>query len=125
MTSPLQNQIRKEINKGLGPQMLEGTLRRAAPSSSLDSYGDPSSTSYTTYTCKGIIDTYTAYYKTQAGIPDTDVKLLILGGSLSVTPQKDDQVKFRSSWYKVRRVMTDPALAAYELQSFEIPDPTV
>lgn len=126
MVSPLQNLIRKEINKGLGPQMLDGTLRRATPSSSLDSYGDATATTYATYTLKGEVDQYSAYYKSVAGIPDTDVKLIIIGGSLSVTPQKDDQVKFRSTWYKVRRITkVDPALAAYELQAFEIPDPTV
>lgn len=123
MASPIQSLIKNEINKGLGPQLLSGTLRRATPSTTLDSFGDATLT-YSTFSMKGIVDTYSAFYKQQAGIPDTDVKLLVLAGSLSVRPQKDDQVKFRSTWYKVRSVDTDPAEAAFELQAFEIPDPT-
>lgn len=74
---------------------------------------------------EGFADIYTAFYKAQAGIPESDVKLLIIAGSLSTTPQKDDEVKFRDKWYKVRKVSTDPALATWELQSFEITDPTI
>ena len=124
MASPLLSLIKNEISKGLGPQMLDGTLRRASPSSTLDALGDPSNTTYATYSMKGMVDTYSAMYRSRAGIPETDVKLLVIAGTLSVTPQKDDQVKFRSKWYQVRAVDTDPAEAAWEMRSYEVPDPT-
>lgn len=74
---------------------------------------------------EGFVDTYSAFYKAQAGIPETDVRILIIGGSLSTTPKRNDEIKFRDKWYKAREVNTDPALAAWEIQAFEIEDPTV
>lgn len=73
---------------------------------------------------EGFVDVYTAFYKAQAGIPASDVKILIIAGSLSIEPRKDDQVQFRGTWYQVRQLGTDPGIATWELQSFKIPDPT-
>lgn len=73
---------------------------------------------------EGFVDTYSAFYKAQAGIPESDVKILIIAGSLSITPRKDDQIQFRGVWYKVRKLGTDPGIATWELQSFQIADPT-
>lgn len=70
------------------------------------------------------MDTYSAFHKAQAGIPETDVKILIIAGSLSTTPKKNDEIKFRDKWYKSRAVDTDPANATWEIQAFEIADPT-
>ncbi len=102
---------------------MKGVLRRGT-SSGVDSRGDPIGKTYTTFNMEGFPDTYTALYKSQAGIPASDVKLLIIGGSLATRPQKDDQVQFRGRWYQVRAVSTDPGEATWELQSFEIADPT-
>lgn len=124
MVSPLLNLVRNEINKGFKGQLLPGTLRRPSAGSSVDSNGDPVGVTYTNYTFNGIVDTYSAIYKAQAGIPESDVKVLIIAGSLDVTPQKDDQVKIRSRWYQLRSREQDPALAAWTCQAFEIQDPT-
>lgn len=124
MVSLIPTQVRKLIYDGFKGRLLTGTLRRASEGTGLDSKGDPTGVTYSTSSIEGIVDTYNAFYKAQAGIPDSDVRIVVIGGSLSVTPQKDDQIKFRDKWYQVREVSTDPALAHYELQSFEIEDPT-
>lgn len=124
MVSPLLSQIKNQVNAGLKDQLLDGTLRRASAPTAVDVNGDATGITYTEFSMKGMVDTYSAFYRQQAGIPETDVKILILAGSLSVRPQKDDQVKFRSKWYQVRMVDTDPAEATWEIQAFEIPDPT-
>lgn len=124
MVSPLLNLVRREINKGFQGQLLPGTLRRKVPGSTVDSFGDVTSSTFTTHTFNGMVDTYSAFYRAQAGIPDTDVKILIIAGSLDVEPQKDDQVKVRDTWYQLRDKETDPAIAAWTCQAFEIEDPT-
>ena len=125
MASLLESFVRKQIKQGFQGQLLSGTLRRKTPGNTLDEYGDPTSNTFTTYTFNGMVDTYNAVYRAQAQIPETDVKVLIIAGSLSVDPQRDDQVKIRSTWYQLRSAETDPARAAWECQAFEIPDPTV
>ena len=122
MVSLLESKIKDLIYAGFKGQLLTGTLLRTSEGTSVDSYGDPTGTTTTEYTMEGIVDTYNAFYKTQAGIPDSDVKILIIAGSLSVTPQKDDYVEFRDVWYKVRQVSKDPANATWELQAFEALD---
>lgn len=99
-------------------------LRRATLSPTVDANGDPSRT-YTNFNLEGFVDVYSAFQKAQAGIPESDVKLLIIAGSLSIQPRKDDQVRFRGIWYQVRGLGTDPGIATWELQSFQISDPTV
>lgn len=125
MVSQLLNQVRKQIGAGFKGQLLPGTLRRYTPGTVVDAAGDVTSETPSSHTFEGIVDTYSAFYRAQAGIPDTDVKVLIIGDSLDVTPQKDDQVKIRDKWYQLRSVDTDPALAQYTCQAFEITDPTV
>ena len=124
MPSFLETQIRNEIYKGFKGRLLTGILRRATFSGVVDSLGDPTEKTYTTYNLEGFVDTYSAFYKAQAGIPESDVKLLIIAGSLAIAPRKDDQVRFRGVWYQVRRLGTDPGIATWELQSFQIADPT-
>lgn len=124
MASPLLNLVRNEIKKGFQGQLLPGTLRRKSPGTVVDGFGDVTSSTFSTHTFNGMVDTYSAFYRKQAGIPDTDVKILIIAGSLAVEPQKDDQVKIRDTWYQLRDKETDPAIAAWECQGYEIPDPT-
>lgn len=124
MPSFLETQLRNEIYKGFKGRLLTGTLRRAAFSGGVDSRGDPVTKTYTTYPLEGFVDVYSAFQKAQAGIPESDVKILVIAGSLSIDPRKDDQIQLRGTWYQVRRLGTDPGIATWELQSFQIADPT-
>lgn len=124
MTSPLETQIKNAIYAGFKGLLLTGTLRRASPNPTVDGKGD-ATYSYDTHSVEGIVDTFSEYQKAKAGIPESDVKILILAGSTSLTPQKDDQLKFRTTWYQARAVETDPAGATWTIQAFVIADPTV
>ncbi len=124
MASPLDT-IRTAIASGFKGQLRTGTLRRPGYSSGVDSFGDPIPGTATTYECQGIREDYTALYKAEAGIPDEDVRILLIGGLVSVEPVQGDQIFIESKWHEVRRVESiDPAAASYTLQCFEIRDPT-
>jgi len=124
MVSPLLTLVAQQIAAGFNGVLLPGTLRRTTPGTTVDSYGDPTSTTVTTYECQGIVDTYDKKYRVQAGIPDTDVKLLLIAGLVEVAPIIGDQVKFRDQWYRTVSVRLDPAHASYEMQASAIPDPS-
>jgi len=125
MASPLENFIRDEVHKGFQGKLLVGTYRYPTGGSSLNAKGDISNEMYLTTTCNGIVEKYSDFIRATAGIPDSDVKVLIIQKSLSVTPQKDHQVKFRDIWYQLRSVEKDPANATWVMRAFIIQDPTV
>ena len=125
MVSLLESQVKKLIGDGFKGQLLPGVYRdQLFGASSVDGSGNPVGASPESYTCEGIVDTYSKFIRAQAGIPETDVKILIIAQSLSVRPQQGRQVMFRDRWYQIRSVDTDPAEATWEMQCFEIPDPT-
>jgi hypothetical protein len=120
----LDGDIAKAIYAGFKNKLLTGTLRVETESMGNDEYGDPLATVITTHTIQGFTDEYSAFFRAQSGIPDTDLKVGIFAQSIpGITPSKDDKVKFRSTWYQIRKVNTDPAIALWECQSFEIPAP--
>lgn len=123
MVSPLAS-IRGQVAAAFRGKLFVGTLRRVSHSS-VDSYGDPAAGAATTWSFDGIVDTFNAMFAAGAGIPVTDARILIIAGSLGTTPQKDDQVELRGTWYQLRRLTArDPAGATYEFAGFEIEDPT-
>ncbi|RVC47583.1 hypothetical protein EN781_00150 [Mesorhizobium sp. M4A.F.Ca.ET.090.04.2.1] len=125
MASQLEAQLAKTIAKAFKGKLLKGTLRREVPGTGNDSFGDPNSGSVATYPFEGIREDYTATFRAQAGIPSTDVRVLIIAGSIGTAPKQDDQVLIRSAWHKVRAIESiDPANATYALQCFEIRDQT-
>lgn len=124
MTSILETALRAQIASAFAGQLLTCTLRRVA-SETVDAKGHPVDGTVTTFTFDGFVDNFTAAFATAAGVPVTDARLTIISGSLSTTPEADDQVKVRSTWYQLRRrVARDPANAHEEWAAFEIIDPT-
>jgi uncharacterized alpha/beta hydrolase family protein len=123
MASVFETEFKNAIYQGFKGRLLTGTFRKAVLGA-VDANGDHALT-YTVYSCEGIVDPYSAYYKKKYDIPETDTGILIIAGSLSVTPTKQDQVKFRSTWYQIRGVKSDPAEATWVLQAFAIADPTL
>lgn len=117
----LEGQIRDAIAAGFAGRLLSGTLTRTTPGGGLDEYGDPVEPTTTQYPCQGFVENFTAYYRAQAGIPDTDVEILLIGGLIDVEPKKDDKVTFRGVTYQIRRILgIDPARASYQLQGYEL-----
>lgn len=119
MASLLENQIRKTVASAFKGKLLKGVLRRYT-SDGMDANGDPLPGTKKDYPFEGIRDSFRAEYAVAAGIPTTDAKILIIGGSVAVVPQKDDWVQLRGQWNKVRKVVEiDPANATYTLAAFE------
>lgn len=120
----LTGDIAKAIFNGFKGLLLTGELRRVTPSSAVDEYGDPLAPTISYTAIEGFTSRYSAYYKAQAGIPDTDLKVSIFAQSApALTPNKDDKVTFQNRWYQIRAVDVDPATALWVCQSFEIDPP--
>lgn len=124
MASLLETSIRQQVASAFRGQLLTCTLRRVS-STTVDDLGDPVPGTPTTFSFDGIVDTFSAAFAAQAGIPTTDVRVLIIAGSLATDPRQDDQVKCRAEWFQLRRLIErDPANAHYVFAGFRIPDPT-
>lgn len=121
LASFLETLVRNEIAKGFKGKLLVGTLSR--PSGTLvNEHGDTVQGDPDEYRVEGFIDSYTTYYRKQAGIPEGDSKVVLILGNCDVDPKKDDVVSFPNRpKMKIRDVELDPALAHAECQSFEIP----
>lgn len=119
--SLLEGDLAKQIFDGFKGRLLKGTLIRRESTGVTDENNDPV-VQDVSYSCEGFIDSYDEYYRARAGIPIEDSKVGIFGSSIATIPQIDDEVTMRGQVWKIRRVMTDPALALYECQSYRIDD---
>lgn len=121
MAGLLDGQLAAAIAKGFRGKLIAGTLRKIT-ATGRDANGDPVTTA-TDYACEGFREDYSAYYRTQAGIPESDCKITLIAGLVDVAPTTDDKIKISGSWFQVRKVTTDPASAAYVCQCFGIAAP--
>ncbi len=124
MASWLEGGLKKSIAKGFKgkSKLLPGTIRRY--SYAMDNFGDRNPLNHIDYPFNGIRESFDARYRAQAGIPESDVKVLVLLGSTTVTPQQTDKVLINGSWHEVREVLSiDPAGASASLQCYVIPAP--
>lgn len=104
---------------------MTGILRREE-ANSLDANGDPIPGTVTNYSVQGIRDNFAAHYALLYGIPQTDVRIVLILGLIkpATMPQKDDKIFIRGEWYQVRRVLeVDPANASVTLQAFQVAAP--
>ena len=126
MASLLPTEIASTVANALRGVLMAGTLRREV-AVGVDSKGDPSPASSTSYTVEGLRENFSAFYASVNGIPHTDVKIMLVLGLIvpATVPIKNDQIYIRSEWYKVRRIVElDPASATIVLQCFKIDDPS-
>ena len=125
----INNFVRSEVAKGFKNQLVQGLLRREV-SASVDGFGDPVPATVENYPFEGIRDSFSLAFAALAGIPTTDVRILIIAGLINTTPLQDDKIRIRCSdgqqkWHQVRNLVdVDPANATYVLQCFDIEDPT-
>lgn len=118
--------VRKAIAKGFKGRLSAGKLRQRVTVQ--DDFNDSSTVSFTDYRFDGIRENFDAAYQQRALIPETDVKVLVLLGSLpsTVVPVQDDEVFIDNGWFRVRRVLEiDPADASASLQCYQIPTPSL
>jgi hypothetical protein len=125
--SLLDDQIAVKVFAAFKGKLHKGILLKAgmAESGGLDELGDPVDVSAAQYPCEGFDSRYSEFYRTQAGIPDGDVKISIFAKSLSqgIEPEKDDRALIGARWYQIRKVARDPATALWTCQSFPIAVP--
>lgn len=125
MASQLEGPLARTIARAFRGKLTDGTLRRES-AASVDDFGDPQSPTPSTFTFNGIRDSFDAKYRQQAGIPQTDVGVLVLLESVTprTTPRQGDQVYIKAQWHQVREILDqDPAGATMQLQCFEISAP--
>lgn len=120
----LDGDIAKAVFAAFKGKLLTGELRRETPNAVLDEYGDPTDPAISYFAIEGFTDEFSDFYRATVGIPDTDLKVAVFAqSSPTLTPNKDDKVRFGTRWYQLRRVKTDPATALWECQAFEIEAP--
>ena len=73
--------------------------------------GDPAS-----YPCKALVDDYSDFRRSSAGIPATDRKIIILAASLSVEPSVGHTVTAEGRDWQIIALTRDPAVATWEVQ---------
>ena len=125
MASLLEGVLKAKIAKGFQGKLLRGTIRSIS-STALNSFGDPVPATTTDYTFEGIRDYFSALYAAQSGIPDTDVRILILLGSVQPVyiPKQENLVHINLAWHKIRRILSiDPAGASMSVQAYEVDEP--
>lgn len=124
MASLLEGALKKKIAAAFKGRLTKGMLWRET-SGSLDSWGDLMPGTLASYKFEGIRESFSAFYAATAGIPLTDVSILILLGSIRTTPLQTDELYLDKpwfKWYQIRRILEiDPAQASMKLQCFEIP----
>jgi hypothetical protein len=125
MPGLLEGKLAEAIFAGFKGLLLTGTLRRETLGTTLNSHGDATSSTVTTYTVEGFTSRYSDFFRATAGIPETDLKVSIFAeSSPGLVPTKDDLVQFKSVWYQLRSVSIDPAGALYVCQGFVTDAPT-
>ena len=125
MPSFLEGPLRNAVAAGFRGKLKKGMLRRDVFAAGVDEYGDPRPSSTVSYPFEGFVDTYSAFVRAQAGIPDTDAKVCILGANLpkGVVPRQGDRITLGGQRFQaVRLTNVDPAGALYEVQSTELQD---
>jgi hypothetical protein len=127
-TSLLDGALKKKIAAAFKGRLTKGTVRREV-AAGLNSFGDPTTPTVSTFSFEGVRQSFSLFTKASSGIPETDVAIVVLLGSLKpdTSLKKDDKIFLAvpwNTWHQVRKVLEiDPANAACRLQCYEIPAP--
>jgi hypothetical protein len=125
MPSILEGFLKQKIAAGFRGKLKRGVIRRET-GASLNAAGHVVVGTPTTYTFEGIRENFDARYRAQAGIPETDVAILVLLGSVTpaATPKVGDLIQMDGVWHKVRVTLAiDPAGATWRGQCYEVGAP--
>jgi hypothetical protein len=112
----LPDRLRRTINRALTPLARPVVLLKAGTPIP-DGGGGWEPGPVTEHEGMGWIADYDDVSKIAGGVPATDRKIIILSDSLSVTPERADGVRIDGKTFEVIEVSTDPAFAAWVLQS--------
>lgn len=119
MASPLEGALRRTIGKAMSSTFYACTVTRSIPGSTDPPYSPwaPGPPTLQPHACKGLVDGYSVFERTNTLIVTGDVKVLILASTLAITPTTSDTVTIRGTTYSVIDVSTDPAQALWVLQA--------
>jgi hypothetical protein len=118
------------IYAGFKGQLRKGVIVRNV-SGGLDSHGRPNGAILIGAPVEGFPDDYSEFFRAQAGIPATDLKVNLFAASIAgLRPQKDDRVRFDfpatasqpaySQWYQLRAAATDPATVLWVCRGYAV-----
>ncbi len=99
-----------------GPLLFGPAVLYRAQTTSIDSNGQ-AYRSDNLENISGLEVEYTATHRAQAGIPETDRSILVLGASLSGAPIPGDRIDINGLRFEIVRTQRDPARAVYECQA--------
>lgn len=117
--------LRRALAAGFKGHLSTGIIRRYTYT--MNSFGDRVPSGHTDYTFEGIRDDFNALYRAQAGIPDSDVRVMVILGLVKppTTPVQTDKIFIKNQWHEVRQVLEiDPADATAKLQCYKITSET-
>jgi hypothetical protein len=100
------------FGQAFGPRLLDATLHKVTLTD--DGTGGFSSASLP-YPVKGMIDDYSDYTRAQLGVPQTDVRLIVMQYGVPVEPQLQDELTIRDRRYALSRIKADPANATWTM----------
>jgi hypothetical protein len=126
VASFLEGQLANAIYNGFKGKLLKGTLTRMVGGTGTDEFGDPVGATSQLFPFEGMTDTFSAMFRAQAGIPETDIKVLIIAKSITTEPKNDDKLSITNAQsgtknLQVRKIVEiDPARATYTLQCYEV-----
>ena len=99
-----------------GPLLFGPAVLYRAQTTSINSSGQASRTD-ALENISGLEVEYTATHRAQAGIPEGDRSILVLGASLSGAPIPGDRIDINGLRFEIVRTQRDPARAVYECQA--------
>ncbi len=74
--------------------------------------------SFTDHAVKAQIDDWTQSYKARSGIPQTDIRILVLQDCVPVSPTQDDEITVRKQRYRITGpVRQDEAQTNWDIQA--------
>lgn len=115
--------MKRQIARSFKGKLRNGVIRRTT-AGGVDQWGDPVPSTTTDYPFEGIRESFDASWAASAGIPETDIAILVLLGSTTVEPKQGDTVQIEGKTHLVRRVLdVDPAGATIRLQAYEVTAP--
>ena len=115
-TANLLSGVAGLVSNVAGPLLFGDAVIFRVLTSTLDASGQSIRTTDIEF-IKALEVEYSAFHRTDAGIPDTDRSLLILGQGLTAIPKPGDRVDINGLKYEIVRTGRDPARALYECQA--------
>ena len=96
-----------------GPLLLDATLHKVSLTRDA---GDTITPASADHAVKAMVDAYSDTFRAAAGIPATDVRLIVLQIGVPVAPNTDDQITIRGKRYAIASVDEDPAQASWTMR---------